>query len=704
MHNKVKHFSLHKVHRPEKIKDLKIKTVIFLLFSFITCFVTYSYTTYHSKNFTYFTFEGALLNKNERYFKFYNYLNEEILRGQLGFGIPFPKKFFECKNESKITEIYSGLCLEWEDVAKLALYHKIENTANCYYIKWIALSEKILPTDCYELSRNNGIWFGASKTKNLFLHLNNDNFTFQPLISGDTKLSIFGNGIKRYFINSLGVAISIENKVPLHISVNKTSNLICFRAMNDDFAFVNRATKMPQLSYKVCTKSDDIKGLHRIMTQQNLWKNLKEPNIKVLHSVIEEPIWKIPTKQKASILNETIIYNYSENIIQMGYMKLGHILVNEFWQQNIGDLTVHQSRFQNLKNVIDILHRRGFKIVFTIQPFVSTESSNFKYLVQNKLLVFERSSKRTVPALTKYKSMLSAAVLDITNNVTVSWIFQKLKQIKENYHVDYFYLDLGSAYNFPYYYQCRKPLVSPDSYFEAFIQNLEQIGFIGISTASFTPKPPTFLSIPPLNSSWESLQELMIYILLYGILGFPFIIPGSVGGDFLLPYNNQKFINSNSFEQASLPSQELYIRWLQLIIFLPVVQFAHLPSEYNNRTVTNISKELTAIRQKSVIPLLKKYSIDSINEGTPLVRPLWMLDPSDLACVNLNDEFSIGEDLIVAPILNQGITSREVYLPQGVWKDGIDGSLRKGSRWIHSYKVPTEKVAYFVKMPDNTRF
>lgn len=45
-----------------------------------------------------------------------------------------------------------------------------------------------------------------------------------------------------------------------------------------------------------------------------------------------------------------------------------------------------------------------------------------------------------------------------------------------------------------------------------------------------------------------------------------------------------------------------------------------------------------------------------------------------------------------------------VYLPQGVWKDGVDGSLRKGSRWIHNYRVPEDKIAYFVKMPDNTRF
>lgn len=81
-----------------------------------------------------------------------------------------------------------------------------------------------------------------------------------------------------------------------------------------------------------------------------------------------------------------------------------------------------------------------------------------------------------------------------------------------------------------------------------------------------------------------------------------------------------------------------------------------------------------------------------------------MLDPADQACHIVTDEFSIGEELIVAPVLQSGVRQREVYLPAGVWKDGIDGSLRKGSRWIHNYRVSEEQIAYFQKMPDNTRF
>ena len=48
-----------------------------------------------------------------------------------------------------------------------------------------------------------------------------------------------------------------------------------------------------------------------------------------------------------------------------------------------------------------------------------------------------------------------------------------------------------------------------------------------------------------------------------------------------------------------------------------------------------------------------------MNEGLPLVRPLWMLDPSDAACMSVVDEFSVGEQIIVAPIMEKGVTTRE---------------------------------------------
>ena len=88
-------------------------------------------------------------------------------------------------------------------------------------------------------------------------------------------------------------------------------------------------------------------------------------------------------------------------------------------------------------------------------------------------------------------------------------------------------------------------------------------------------------------------------------------------------------------------------------------RFTHLPSDYKDDLVTEVAKELSAIRQKTVIPLLKKYSKVAMNDGLPLLRPLWMLDPQDPACLYVNDEFSIGDELIVAPILIKGQVQRE---------------------------------------------
>ena len=59
-----------------------------------------------------------------------------------------------------------------------------------------------------------------------------------------------------------------------------------------------------------------------------------------------------------------------------------------------------EQRFPTMADTIKILQRRGFKIVLSIQPFISTESHNFKLAMKEKLLVSERSNEN-IPALTR---------------------------------------------------------------------------------------------------------------------------------------------------------------------------------------------------------------------------------------------------------------------------------------------------------------
>lgn len=60
----------------------------------------------------------------------------------------------------------------------------------------------------------------------------------------------------------------------------------------------------------------------------------------------------------------------------------------------MGDFTLDQKRFPTMKETINIIHRRGFRIVVTIQPFISTESRNFAAAVREGILVSSRVLQR----------------------------------------------------------------------------------------------------------------------------------------------------------------------------------------------------------------------------------------------------------------------------------------------------------------------
>jgi alpha-glucosidase len=78
------------------------------------------------------------------------------------------------------------------------------------------------------------------------------------------------------------------------------------------------------------------------------------------------------------------------------------------------------------------------------------------------------------------------------------------------------------------------------------------------------------------------------------------------------------------------------------------------------------------------------------------MRPLLWHHPNDPAAVACTDEFLVGENLLVAPILRAGATARAVYLPRGEWFDFHSGALLHGG--THSLvHAPLERIPLFVR-------
>jgi alpha-glucosidase (family GH31 glycosyl hydrolase) len=109
------------------------------------------------------------------------------------------------------------------------------------------------------------------------------------------------------------------------------------------------------------------------------------------------------------------------------------------------------------------------------------------------------------------------------------------------------------------------------------------------------------------------MQSIIPTVLTYGIMGYPFIMPGAVGGDYkeleeshIGATKNETVIGIKLSEGGGtstnlpLPDKELYVRWLQLATFLPVIRYTHLPSKYGDEHVLEMAKVLTALRHKIV--------------------------------------------------------------------------------------------------------
>lgn len=95
------------------------------------------------------------------------------------------------------------------------------------------------------------------------------------------------------------------------------------------------------------------------------------------------------------------------------------------------------------------------------------------------------------------------------------------------------FLNSGSAYDLPRHYLFAENLTNPDYYKSLFTQTVsDSVNVFGVSSAISRPPAPIFVSLLSLASTWDSLQVIIPTMLTYGIVGYPFLLPGPVGGDF----------------------------------------------------------------------------------------------------------------------------------------------------------------------------
>lgn len=130
---------------------------------------------------------------------------------------------------------------------------------------------------------------------------------------------------------------------------------------------------------------------------------------------------------------------------------------------------------------------------------------------------------------------------------------------------------------------------------------------------------------------------------------------------------------------------------VQAITLMPAMSFTRRPWRYSEKTV-NLTKGLLRLHAEHV-PTILELAKRRLSTGSPIVRPLWYLSPEDAKTYTINDQFLLGDDILVAPVLTIGQRERTVYFPAGTWLDQHGKSFTGPSE--AKVSAPLEELPYF---------
>jgi alpha-glucosidase len=184
------------------------------------------------------------------------------------------------------------------------------------------------------------------------------------------------------------------------------------------------------------------------------------------------------------------------------------------------------------------------------------------------------------------------------------------------------------------------------------------------------------------ESTWDHLRLSIPMCLSLGLSGVPFSGP-DVGGF------------------AGTPSGELFARWMLAGALFPfyrvhtaVFTDRQEPWQFGP-AVEQIARKALELRYR-LLPYLYTACWQARQTGLPPLRPLVMEFQNDPNCFELDDQFMVGDAILVAPVIDAGATSRRVYLPAGGWLDYWTGEFFEGGETI-TVAAPADHLPLYAR-------
>ncbi|WP_409341548.1 glycoside hydrolase family 31 protein [Paenibacillus sp. MBLB4367] len=374
---------------------------------------------------------------------------------------------------------------------------------------------------------------------------------------------------------------------------------------------------------------------------------------------------------------------YAESVLANG-MPPGVIMIDDNWMQDYGVWKFHPGRFPDPRAMTDKLHELGFKVMLWTCPFVSPDSESFRYLEQKGWLLRGEDGET---AIRRWWNGLSA-VLDCTNAAAVDWYHEQLRILIDRYGIDGFKFDAGDP---EFYRASDKSAVPlhPNGHCEAWANVGLRYPLNEYRACWKNAGKPLVQRLRDKSHSWgnDGLASLIPDGLAQGLLGYAFACPDMIGGGQVGDVLNDDFTVKSAFQL----DQELFVRYAQCSALFPMMQFSAAPWRVLDSEHLALCVEAANLHAQfgDEIMALAQQAAET---GEPIMRHLAYVYPEG-GYENVNDQFMLGDSVLVAPMLAKGAASRSVAFPPGSWR-GDDGSTVEGP-CVRDVNAPLSRLPWY---------
>jgi alpha-glucosidase (family GH31 glycosyl hydrolase) len=331
----------------------------------------------------------------------------------------------------------------------------------------------------------------------------------------------------------------------------------------------------------------------------------------------------------------------------------GVLMIDDNWFEDHGNWRFDPIRFPDPGAMIKRLHADGFAVMLWVSPFISPDSDTYRALARKKLLVRNADGSNAVREWWNGYS----ALLDVTHPDGSDWIHEQLGCLVLEFGVDGFKFDAGDP-EFIRPNDITHSGVSPLGYCQAWAE-------IGLSYPRFNEYRACWkLAGQPLGQRlrdkrhvWgrDGLADIIPNGLAQGLAGYSFVCPDMVGGGELGSFIDPEFELD----------QELLVRTLQCSALFPIVQFSIAPWRVLDEEHWQYCRTAIDIRDRLTPTILKLAGL-AARTGEPILRHMNYVYPHR-GLERVVDQFMLGDEILVAPVLQKGANTRQVRFPPGAW-------------------------------------